>query len=112
MELRSIPVARHAAPWVALLLPPCAWYAFEVGLATVMRISCTASGPWLGIAWGAGAVLLCGFAAWIGWSHGRSQDDSASRSWVARMTPFEAAIFALAIVYQTLATTIIPPCAR
>lgn len=110
MELKSTPLVRHGAPWIALLLPPCAWYSFEIGLATVMRYACTAAGPWLGVAWGALAILMCGLAGLIGWSHARAHDDSPSRSWVA--APFGAAVFALAVVYQTLATTIIPPCAR
>ena len=36
-------------PWVALLLPPTAWYVFELGLGSVLKVNCAPVGAWLGL---------------------------------------------------------------
>lgn len=100
-------------PWVALLLPALAWMTFEYGLASSLRASCSAVGAWLGPTWGAASVLVCAGAAALARPMARGiGDDPPARPWLARVAMVVAGIFALAIAFQTLATLIVPSCAR
>ncbi|MDE2403224.1 MAG: hypothetical protein KGM17_00725 [Sphingomonadales bacterium] len=104
----------RARPWIALLLPPMAWIGYEYGLGTALRGACGAVGNWLGPAWGMAALLACLGA----WRLGRrdaaraATEDPPARPWLARLALLGAAVFGLAIALQTLATMIVPPCAR
>ena len=99
-------------PWIALLLPPLAWYGFEIGLASVLRVTCAPIGAWLGSAWGAAALALCAVAAAVAWPLAARppNDRTTSPAWLAAIALVTAGIFALAIAFQTLATVIVPPC--
>lgn len=100
-------------PWVALFLPALAWMAFEYGLASSLRASCSAVGSWLGPVWGAASLLACAGAAALAWPMARGTDkDPPVRPWLARVAAVVAGIFALAIAFQTMATLIVPSCAR
>jgi hypothetical protein len=101
-------------PWLALLLPPAAWALFEYGLGSALRGHCTSVGVWLGPAWGALSLVACAVAAVIARPLARSGSESAPppRPWLARVAMFEAGIFMLAIAFQTIATLIVPSCAR
>ena len=100
-------------PWLALLVPPLAWMAFEYGLGSSLRVSCGAVGAWLGPLWGGGSLLACAAAAAAAWRMGRGTDaDPPVRPWLARVATVVAGIFAVAIALQTLATLIVPSCAR
>lgn len=104
----------RARPWAALTLPPAAWMLFEYGLGTALRGSCAAVGMWLGPAWGLASLMLCVGAALLAWPMARTGSTASPpvRVWLARIAAFEAGIFALAVAYQTLATLIVPSCAR
>ena len=41
---------RKSRPWAALLLPPVAWYVFELGLGSVLKVDCAPVGAGLGLA--------------------------------------------------------------
>jgi hypothetical protein len=100
-------------PWLALVLPALAWMTFEYGLASSLRASCSAVGAWLGPAWGAASLLVCaGAAALARPMASRADTDPPTRPWLARVAMVVAGIFALAIAFQTLATLIVPSCAR
>lgn len=100
-------------PWIALSLPPLAWMLFEYGLASSLRPACGAVGAWLGPVWGLASLLACATAAWIARPLAiRGDTADVPRRWLARIAMFGAGIFALAITFQTLATLIVPSCAR
>jgi len=100
-------------PWVALALPALAWMSFEYGLASSLRASCTAVGSWLGPAWGVASLLVCAGAAMLARPLSKGTDrDPPVRPWLSRVATVVAGIFALAIAFQTLATLIVPSCAR
>jgi hypothetical protein len=101
-------------PWVALMLPALAWVLFEYGLAWVMRASCSAVGAWAGPLWGIVCLLTCGAATTIAWPIARRavQNDPPARPWLARVALVGTAVFGFAIALQTLATLIVPSCAR
>ncbi len=111
------PTAREASagtrPWVALLLPPLAWFGFEVGLAGALRLSCTAVGAGLGVAWGCASLAACALAAGLAWPLAKpAGDQTPSRPWLARVALLGAGVYALAIAFQTIGTLIVPSCAR
>jgi hypothetical protein len=101
-------------PWVALLLPPVTWVAYEYGLGSALRGHCAAVGTWLGPAWGMLSLILCAAAVRVAWPMARagSTDAPPARPWLARVAMFEAGVFALAIAFQTIATLIVPSCAH
>ncbi|MCC2977758.1 hypothetical protein LK533_13860 [Sphingomonas sp. PL-96] len=109
----SAPLSRWARvrPWAALLLPPAAWYVFELGLGSVLKVDCAPVGTWLGLSWGAASLLLCALAAAIAWPCAQpAGDQTPPRAWLSRVALLLAGIFALAIAFQTLAVLIVPPC--
>jgi hypothetical protein len=107
------PPARTST-WVALVLPPIAWALFEAGLAVALRLSCTTVGLWLGPVWGAASLLTCGGAMMLAWPATKAGDDgdSPAGAWIAWIALMVAPLFGLAIAFQTLATFIVPSCAR
>lgn len=106
--------ADRARPWIALLVPALAWVAYEYGLGWAMRRACAAVGTWLGPVWGAFSLLACAAA----WAIARpmadrgESDNPPARPWLARLALLGAAVFGLAIALQTIATVIVPACAR
>lgn len=101
----------RARPWAALLLPPLAWYGFEVGLGSVLKTRCATVGGGLGFGWGLAAVMLCLAAMALARpSPGRVGDQTPPRAWLSRVALVLAAIFTLAIAFQMLAVLIVPPC--
>lgn len=103
--------AARVRPWAALLLPPLAWYGFEVGLGSVLKVHCAPVGAWLGLTWGVVSLALCGVAMALAWPCARpASDRTPPRAWLARVALLLAGIFALAIAFQTLAVLIVPPC--
>jgi hypothetical protein len=98
-------------PWAALLLPPVAWYVFELGLGSVLKVDCAPVGSWLGLVWGLASLAVCGAAMALAWPYSRpAGDQTPPRAWLSRVALLLAGIFALAIVFQTLAVLIVPPC--
>ena len=103
-------ITAHLRPWAALTLPASAWFLFQQGLAMTLRGQCTAAGIPLGPVWGVLSLAACAAAARLAWS--RRSGGTASDRFLARLALFGAGLFALAIAFQTLATLVVPPCAR
>ena len=99
-------------PVIALLLPPLVWFLFQQGLSGLMRGRCDAGGPFVGPLWGGSGLILCGLALWLAWTAGIRADGRPVSTFVARMAMLGASVFALAILFQTLATLIVPSCVR
>ena len=101
-------------PLLALVMPPLAWFAYEVGLAAALRVSCIEVGAGLGVAWGGVSLVACGLAAWLAWPTARPAGASSSSSltWLSHVALLGTGVCALAIAFQTIATLIVPPCAR
>ena len=106
-----LPRGARVRPWVALLLPPIAWYVFEVGLGSVLKVRCAPVGAGLGVGWGLASLAVCGVAMMIAWPCAKpAGDQTPPRAWLARVALLLANIFALAIAFQTLGVLIVPPC--
>ena len=111
--LSSPPARRRIATWVVLVAPAATWFAYEVGLASALRLSCSVVGSGLGVAWGCASLMVCALAAWMSWRPWEPVDDaSPARPWLSRVALIASALFALAIAFQTIATLIVPSCAR
>ncbi|WP_137787803.1 hypothetical protein [Sphingomonas sp. 3P27F8] len=106
MDLRTRAWSRLV---LAGIVPPGAWLLFQQGLSVTLRLQCGAAGPPLGPLWGAVSVAACGSAAWLAT---RARVDGDSARFVRRAAQLAAGLFAVAIAFQTLATLIVPPCAR
>ena len=100
----------HLRPWVALVLPPAAWFVFQQGLAFTLRGACQAAGVPLGPVWGVASLVVCAVAARLAWSR-RAGGTGADR-FLANIAVLGGGLFGLAIAFQTIATMIVPPCAR
>ena len=95
--------------WTALMLPPAGWFLFEQGLSTLLHSDCT---QWaIGLAWGIGSLILCGVAFRVAWPLRQGREGLAD-IWLARLALVMAGLFALAIAFQTLAISMVPPCLR
>ncbi|MDB5703446.1 MAG: hypothetical protein JWN66_562 [Sphingomonas bacterium] len=103
-------ITAHLRPWAALTLPAVAWFVFQQGLSMTLRGRCGAAGIPLGPLWGVLSLTVCGAAARLAWS--RLSGGTASDRFLPRLALLGAGLFALAIAFQTLATLIVPPCAR
>lgn len=100
----------HLRPWLALLVPAGAWFAFQQGLSMTLRGQCETAGVPLGPIWGVVSLALCAGAARLAWSR-RAGGTGADR-FLAHLARLGSGLFGLAIAFQTLATLIVPPCAR
>lgn len=98
--------------WLALAAPALVWFVFEVGLAGALRLSCATVGNGLGAAWGIGSLLACALAAWHARGVRLGQNMDGFAVWLADVAVVAAALFAVAITFQTVAAIIVPSCAR
>ncbi|WP_169833078.1 hypothetical protein [Sphingomonas panacis] len=96
------------------MLPPLAWICFEYGAGVSLRGACAEIGGWAGPLWGVASLAVCGAAVWIARAAARAEAarNPPTRPWLARIAMFGAGVFALAILFQTTATVIVPGCAR
>ncbi|MBV8593516.1 MAG: hypothetical protein JOZ27_04345 [Caulobacteraceae bacterium] len=109
------PAARTLAPWGALALPAIAWFAYQQGLGTAVRLACRASGGAAGLVAGLLALAVCAGAARLAWPHASrevSEPHDLGRRFVARLALGAAGVAPLAIAFQMLAAALVPPCAR
>lgn len=105
---------QRVRPWIAFVLPIAAWFVFQQGVGGPLHVNCAVGRPWLGPLWGGASLLLCGVAARIAWPQARVEGEGIRGvvPWLARVALLSAGVFALAILFQTLATLIVPSCAR
>ncbi|MGN7161270.1 hypothetical protein [Sphingomonas sp. SAFR-052] len=99
----------RARAWTAIAVPPFSWFLFEQGLSALLHADCRRA--WVGVVWGVAAAGLCAGVAWRVW-HLRPAVGERGDVWLARLAPMIAALFTLAIAFQTLAVLLVPPCVR
>ncbi len=103
------------APWAGLLTAPVAWYAHQQGSGGLVYFRCAASQPSINLL--AGLVALAVTAAagawsWTAWKRGSAAPAMDLTRFTALVSVLAAAVFCLAIGFQTLAGLLIPSCAR
>jgi hypothetical protein len=104
--IRHLSVRTRA--WIALLLPPVAWFVFEQGLSALLHARCEAAQ--IGMMWGVASLVLCAAAVRFAWRL-KAREGELANPWLARLAIPEAGIFSLAILFQMLAVSLVPPCA-
>lgn len=101
--------------WIGFFAPGFAWFAFQQGLGAVERVACGHAGPPYGVLVGLAALLICLAAAQTARrDRGRRAETEAAPAsrFIRRVTIGMAAIFGLAIAYQTAAVLLVPSCVR
>lgn len=99
----------------AMTLPPLAWMTFEYGLAATLSPSCETVGQGLGLAWGVAALCMCiaaAFSARRCIKAAGDHDGASLTAWMGKIALIGSGMFALAITFQSIATLIVPSCAR
>lgn len=107
-------ISARTRAWTALLLPPLAWYVHQQGIGGPLHVNCHVAAGGLAVVWGVVSLIVCAAAAWLAWPLARrSREASGSVAcWIARLAIFGAVVFALAIVFGSLASALVPACAR
>ncbi|WP_157220879.1 hypothetical protein [Flavisphingomonas formosensis] len=99
--------------WVALLLPPAAWYGQQQALAGPLRLNCHLIAGWPALLWGLASLLACAFSAWLAASRSRgSGAEVGVATGMARIAMLGAGLFGLAIMFSSIAAALVPACAR
>jgi hypothetical protein len=105
----AVKAGRRLVLWLALVTPASAWYGFQQGLAMTLRGGCAAAGFPLGPLWGLASLVLCVAAGWL--ARPLAGQEATDR-FLSLLALLAAGLFSLAILFQLLATLIIPACAR
>jgi len=104
------------APWSALVAGMLAEIAHHQVLSDMLRFDCRRGGPGPGIVGGVVALLVIGAGIALSRASVRGVEREApharNRRFIASLSTWTAALLAVAIVWQTLATVIVPGCAR
>lgn len=98
------------APWSGLVLGALAWASQYQFLADLLHFGCPPAMQRIGLASGACAAAVAiagGLASW----HVHRRRPDPTRRFVARLGVLAAAFALAAIVLQTAATRVLPPCA-
>ena len=99
----------RARAWIGIAVPPLTWFLFEQGLSALLHADC---GRWaVGVVWGMGSAGICATTFRLVWSLRRDVGDQGD-FWLARLAPMIAALFTLAILFQSLAVLLVPACVR
>jgi hypothetical protein len=108
-------VARSAwAPWAGLFCGAAGWFIHQQAGAGANYWDCRFGGP----LWSLLLALVCGGLAavggWVSWSSHRrlGEDAPGERRFAGLVGAATAAIFLMAIGFQTLASLIVPSCHR
>lgn len=107
-------VSARTRAWTALLLPPVVWYVHQQGIGGPLHVNCHVAAGGTALVWGVASLIVCIAAAWVAWPLARRSQahDGPVACWIARLAMLGAAVFALAIVIGSLASALVPPCAR
>jgi len=98
-------------PWAGLVIGAGAWAAHQQGMADLLHFSCHPAHGVHTVGVGVVALLATVGGGLMSWRTSMARDDpTATRRFVSRLSVMAAAIFAGAIVMQTLAGIIVPAC--
>lgn len=108
-------IGERMAPWWGFIAGPLVWWVHQRGIADWAYFECHAGGLTLRVvAWivAAAVLLLAAFPAWRLWRGWPGRAEPDTRRFLALLSLGMAAIFLLAITFQTLAGVILPECFR
>lgn len=99
------------APWAGLFLGAAAWFAQHQVCSATIYWDCRLGGPVLTAGVGLAAAVVTVAGGWMSWWTYRAKDRS-NRSVSGAIGAGSAAIFLLAILFQSLIGFIVPACHR
>ena len=107
-------MSASARAWTALLLPPVVWYVHQQGIGGPLRVNCHVAAGGTALAWGVASLIVCVGAGWIAWPLARLSREHGGpvACWIARLAMLGVVVFGLAIVIGSIASALVPPCAR
>jgi hypothetical protein len=109
------------APWAGLAAGALAWIVHQQLLSDVLRFDCAAVSPARAVAALAIALALCFGGAGVSWygirvkgrtGSGHKDRTGPGHAFVGWLSVFSAAVFALAIALQAMASLTVPGCFR
>ena len=108
--------ASRIAPWSALIAGMAAQGLHQNFLADVLRYDCTLGKPVTGVITGVLALALIAVGSWMSWASVRdvhvAGPHEATRRFIARLSLMVGALLALGVLWQVLATLLVPACPR
>ena len=103
------------APWSALIAGMLAEIVHHQLLSDMLRFDCRQGGAAAGLAVGVPALAVIALGIALSWASVRGSDPGAAhvqtRRFIAQVSTMMGALLAVAIVWQTMATMIVPACA-
>jgi len=105
--------AGRIAPWSALIAAILGLALHHQVLSDMLRFRCELGGPGAGVAGAVLAWALMGAGAFLSWRAVRGGTDAPrdrNRRFIARLGWMLCALFAVSVLWQTLATWMLPPC--
>ena len=102
-------------PWAAWIGGIAGWFVTQQLGSQITQLDCQRAGPWAMLLVGAAGTVLALAGAAISWAVWRApgpldQPYAGSRRFIAGTGELAAGLFLLAIVFQTLSSSIIPRC--
>jgi hypothetical protein len=113
--MRGLRAQHPLAPWAGVTVAPAAWFVQQQGLGQLTYFACGTAGPWTVVLSGLAALaatLAAGLWSLSAWRDGEAKPEFDVRRFVALGSVMAAGLFALAVVFQSLAGLLIPGCAR
>jgi len=101
------------APWSAFVAAILGEGLHHQVLSDMLRFRCELGGPVVGLGGAAVAWSVMALGAWMSWLAVRGANDDPhrrNRRFVARVGWMMCALFAVTVLWQTLAMWILPPC--
>ena len=102
------------APWAALLAAALATTVNQQLLSDMLRYDCRLGSPLAGLVVGALDLALIAAGCWVSWVSIRGGEFSgsheATRRFIVRLSLLFAALLSVAVVWQVLATFLVPAC--
>jgi hypothetical protein len=107
-------LASRFAPWLGLFTALGGEAMHQQVLSDMLRFDCRLGEPLNGMLAAVAVLVAMGLGAWVSWESVRGKEvtdaHDATRRFIARLSVLAAALLAIAVIWQTLATVVVPPC--
>ena len=102
----------RVTPWIGLFAPPIAWAIHHQVGSDLVNYDCRIAETPLIALLGAVMALIALASALISWASRRGEAGTEVRTFAAYIGAMSGAVFFLALVFQTMATLMLPACHR
>ena len=106
--------ASRFAPWLGLVTALGGETLHHQVLSDMLRFDCRLGHPANGVLGAVVVLAAMALAAWLSWESARTRHvdnpHDATRRFIARLSVMAAALLGVAVLWQTLATVLVPSC--